>query len=67
MPDCFWVLIFELNFLDKNSWVLDNQILMCLSEVQVDGKILPLLFRIASINPHMEQMNTFFQLICGIK
>ena len=26
MPDCFWVSSFELNFLDKNSWVSDNQI-----------------------------------------
>ena len=26
MKDCFWVSSFQLNFLDKDSWVLDNQI-----------------------------------------
>ena len=26
MPDYFWVLSFNQKFLDKNVWVLDNQI-----------------------------------------
>ena len=39
MPNCIWVSSFELNFLDKNSWVL----IQGLSTGQVDEKIFLLL------------------------